>query len=579
MNRHGEPPTSFLLADCGSTTTTVALFDRVEGNYRLIARGQAPTTIGRPWDDVFLGIQWATEQITETTGRALLSDQGELIAPEQQNGSGVDFFGLVFSAASPLRVLVAGLLEEVSVASARRALQSFYTQEIACLTPEAEIDKQALIRTIIEDKPEVIFISGGADGSETQQLLPILNSLELAAGLLQGSRSPDILYAGNNQLREHVTTSLGSKLPVHIADNVRPSLDQEQLGSAQAKLADIYYERKIKSLPGINILSSWANPVVQTTAQGFDTMIAYFGALYASRVLGVDLGSNSVTIAVSDPQQQNHLFVGTDFGLGQPLANLLHDVDPGEILQWLPRNVDAVDVHTFVRNKTLYSHSVSQIEEEAYLEQALARVMLRRAFACATKSWGWENRASRIMETDLIILRGNALVSAPRPGQTILTVLDALQPTGVFSLAVDRYGVLPMLGLLASDHPDVAVHVLEGGALLELGWVIAPVGHGPKGKRALRVIVESETKGQYRIDAEFGELIAVPLPSGVPAELTLKPERKVDVGRGPGKGRKVTIHGGAVGLVVDMRGRPLELPSDGDDRRTLIQQWHWDMGG
>jgi hypothetical protein len=236
-------------------------------------------------------------------------------------------------------------------------------------------------------------------------------------------------------------------------------------------------------------------------------------------------------------------------------------------------------LHTFARNKALYNHSVPQLEEEAYLEQALARVMLRLALASARKSWGRDNQASRIVETDLIILRGNALVAAPRPGQTILTVLDALQPTGVFSLAVDRYGVLPMLGLLASDYPAVAVHVLEGGALLELGWVIAPVGHGPKGKRALRVIVESETKGQYRIDAEFGELIAVPLPSGVPAELTLKPERKVDVGRGPGKGRKVTIHGGAVGLVVDMRGRPLELPSDVDERRTLVQQWHWDMGG
>jgi hypothetical protein len=282
---------------------------------------------------------------------------------------------------------------------------------------------------------------------------------------------------------------------------------------------------------------------------------------------------------VSDQQQRNHLFVGTEFGLGQPLSNLLDEVDPSEILQWLPRNENTVDLHTFVRNRTLYSHSVPQIEEEGYLEQALARVMLRRALDSARKRWGWENRTSRILETDLIVLRGNALVSASRPGQTVLTVLDALQPTGVFSLAVDRYGVLPMLGLLASDHPAVAVHVLEGGALLELGWVIAPMGHGPKGKRALRVIVESETKGQYRIDAEFGELIAVPLPSGKPAELTLKPERKVDVGRGPGKGRKVTIHGGAVGLVVDMRGRPLELPSDADERRALVQQWHWDMGG
>jgi len=59
----------------------------------------------------------------------------------------------------------------------------------------------------------------------------------------------------------------------------------------------------------------------------------------------------------------------------------------------------------------------------------------------------------------------------------------------------------------------------------------------------------------------------------------LKPERKVDVGRGPGKGRKITVQGGAVGLVVDVRGRPLQLPDDEEERRNRVRQWHWDMGG
>lgn len=578
MNRHGAKPRSFLLADCGSTTTTVALFDRVEDDYRLIARGQAPTTIRQPWQDVLLGIQWATEEITKITGRSLQTEHGELISPEKRDGTGVDFFGLAFSATRPLRVMVAGLLEDVSVASARRALQTIYAQEVACLTPDTATNDQELIQVILQEKPELIFISGGADGSEPYQLLPLLDSLELSIGLVLAARRPDVLYAGNNRLREHVTAAFGGTATVHIADNIRPSVEVEQLGSAQQVLANIFYARKIKGLPGMEGLDSWTNPVVQTSAQGFATMIDYFGALYQSQVYGVDLGSNHVTIAASEQQQSSRLFVSSEFGMGEPLSELLNLVEPSEILQWTPTAPDAADLRDFILNKALYPHTVALTEDEIYLEHALARVILQRALADALRSWG-NSHATPHLAPDLVILRGNTLVSAPRQGQTVLTILDSLQPTGVFSLAVDRYGVLSMLGLLASDAPAVAVQVLEGGALLELGWVIAPVGSGPTGQRALRIVVESEEKDQYRIDAEFGELITVPLPPGASAELTLKPERKVDVGRGPGKGRKIKIHGGAVGLVVDMRGRPLRLPSSTDDRHNMVRQWHWDMGG
>jgi hypothetical protein len=201
--------------------------------------------------------------------------------------------------------------------------------------------------------------------------------------------------------------------------------------------------------------------------------------------------------------------------------------------------------------------------------------VLHHAVKQAKSSWGWDG----VPAAGVVILRGNALASVPRPGQALLTVLDAIQPTGVFSLAVDRYGILPMLGLLASQAPAAVVQILEGGALLELGWVVAPTGTANPGERALRIIVESESKGEYRIDAEFGELIAVPLAPGASARLTLKPEGKVDIGKGPGRGRKITVQGGAVGLVVDARGRPLRLPAVEEERRERLRQWQWDMGG
>src|SRR5476649_2021883 len=58
--------------DCGSTTTKAILIERNEtsGEYRLVARGEAPTTVERPFEDVTLGVLNSItelEEITETT--------------------------------------------------------------------------------------------------------------------------------------------------------------------------------------------------------------------------------------------------------------------------------------------------------------------------------------------------------------------------------------------------------------------------------------------------------------------------------------------------------------------------------
>ena len=43
--------------DCGSTTTKAILIEQnPSGNYRLVARGEAPTTVEKPFEDVTMGV-------------------------------------------------------------------------------------------------------------------------------------------------------------------------------------------------------------------------------------------------------------------------------------------------------------------------------------------------------------------------------------------------------------------------------------------------------------------------------------------------------------------------------------------
>src|SRR5712691_6346983 len=82
---------SILVADCGAVFTKVSLLGLVEGQYRLMALGEAPTTMTAPYEDVTKGIIQAINEIEFITGRHFVSD-GQIISPEEPMGDGTDVF-------------------------------------------------------------------------------------------------------------------------------------------------------------------------------------------------------------------------------------------------------------------------------------------------------------------------------------------------------------------------------------------------------------------------------------------------------------------------------------------------------
>ncbi len=156
-------------------------------------------------------------------------------------------------------------------------------------------------------------------------------------------------------------------------------------------------------------------------------------------------------------------------------------------------------------------------------------------------------------------------------------LLDALQPTGIFSIALDKYNVLPALGLMAKTQPTAVVQALEAGVLTDLGWVIVPTGKGQSGQSIMTGVVESEGQGQFDLDIEYGAIDTTVLSTGQIANVMLNPHKRIDIGFGEGKSKKITVRGGAVGLVIDGRGRPLTVP-DSEERYELVRKWYWDVG-
>jgi len=130
-------PDSLLALDIGTIKTRALLFDVINGRYRFIATGSSKTTTGPPYLDAGEGVRLALNQLATLTGRVFLGSGNILITPSRPDGSGVDGFVLTMSAGPPLKVVAVGLLEEVSVESARRLAESTYANITASLSLNA----------------------------------------------------------------------------------------------------------------------------------------------------------------------------------------------------------------------------------------------------------------------------------------------------------------------------------------------------------------------------------------------------------------------------------------------------------
>ena len=81
---------SILATDCGSTTTKAILIQKIDGEYRLTHRGEAPTTVEAPFEDVTRGVLNAVMEVEELANRKLL--EGDEIISPQNGGEGVDIY-------------------------------------------------------------------------------------------------------------------------------------------------------------------------------------------------------------------------------------------------------------------------------------------------------------------------------------------------------------------------------------------------------------------------------------------------------------------------------------------------------
>ena len=242
---------SILATDCGSTTTKAILIEYIDGEYRLSYRGEAPTTVEAPFEDVTRGVLNATMEIEELSGRKLL--EGNNIITPQKDNVGADIYISTSSAGGGLQMMVAGVVKSMTGESAERAALGAGSIVMDVLASNDGRKPHEKITRIRQLRPDMILLSGGIDGGTTKHVVELAEILAAAnpqPRLGQNYKLP-VIYAGNKKATPDIKQTLGQLTDLDVTENIRPVLEQENLKPSRDKIHDLFMEHVMQQAPVI----------------------------------------------------------------------------------------------------------------------------------------------------------------------------------------------------------------------------------------------------------------------------------------------------------------------------------------
>jgi uncharacterized protein (TIGR01319 family) len=438
----------------------------------------------------------------------------------------------------------------------------------------------------------MILISGGTDGGTTRhvvQLAELIRSARPQPRFGSGYQMP-VIYAGNRDAAPLVEDAFAGGVALAVVPNLRPVLEQENLGPARDKIHDLFLEHVMAHAPGYDKLIEWTDAPIMPTPGAVGAILQSIARQLGINAVGVDIGGATTDVFSVFDDTFNRT-VSANLGMSYSISNVCAEATLPGILRWVPLEMNPREMRNRIKNKMIRPTTIPQTLESLIFEQAVAREALRLAyqqhkeFATTLKGVQQQRTVGDIfsqdvggqtivddMRLDLLVASGGVLSHAPRMEQTAMMLVDAFQPRGVTTLAKDSIFMMPHLGVLAQVHPQAALEVFERDCLVYLGTCVAPAGTGRRGRPCFRYSLRGDGIDESG-EVACGELQRCALAPGTRATAVLEPARGLDLGSGPGKPVQRDVHGGTVGVILDGRGRPLPWPDQADECRRQVADW------
>jgi hypothetical protein len=581
-----------LIAEVGSLTTRVTLVDTVEGETRLIAQAEAPTSSEPPYEDVLIGVLEATVHVAEISGRQLLRE-GRLFKPQNNERDGINHLIVTTSAAGNLEVIIAAIARDVSAHSAQRAARSTYTNILqvvtlddAAMNPELQrttswVERQ--VQTMLDLRPDAVLMAGGLEGGAREVLCRLarvvafaLAHMPDAEGQQRRTTMRPVIYAGNSDAQDCVQQAIGQRAELSIVENIRPTLEEEYPETVRRAMAGLYERLILPQLPGINTLKELCSIPVTTVCKSEGIVARFLAERYERHMLSIQIGSTSSSAMCASPGNFTPAILGV-CGTGYGLMAVVRERGLPAISRWLPFAMSEQDLMHWLLNKQVRPHIIPSSREDVLIEQAVAHEALGMVLEALKDE-------APAMQYDMVIAGGGVLAHAPHPGLAALTILDVLQPRceesdGIIELRLDVFGLMAACGALANMDADSALTLFERDVLrnVPLASCVVPLGESKAGEAVIEAEIVSRQGGTRHVQVRQGEIARLPLPQGTVGQLKLRPAAGVRVGQNEPGAETISdigaIRGSALGIVIDARGRPLRLPQDSQQRMAQIQKW------
>lgn len=561
---------SVLAVDIGTRNTRALLFDVVEGQYHFIAAAVAPSTAAAPFRDVNEGVLLALQRLQEITGRTLTGRDARLAIPTQPDGTGIDRLALTCSAGPDWKVIPMGLLGDVSLASAQHLAESSYTRVVETIGMNDRRRFDGQFDAVLAAQPEILILAGGTEDGASRSVFKLAELIFALNRVLPAGSRPRVLYCGNSALAKSVQDGLGKDTHVETAPNIRPSVDLEDLGPAQAVLANMVSDLQMTHLGGLHDLASRAGASPLPSAFAFGRMMRFSSRLstLSKPTLGIDVGASGVTLARAEDGNLA-LSVLRQPPLAPGLPSLLANVALEDIARWIPMEITTEDLQDALLQRQLYPASIPMTDEALAIEQALVRENLRLAAARLAERW-----PDTPLSFERIFLSGAVLAQAPTPAQALLMLLDGLQPVGINMVLLDPHGLSQALGAIAGSNTLLPAQILDSGVYSNLGTVLCPVSDARPGAKILQVRIRYEDRSQTSVEVKQGALVVLPVRNRQVVNLEIETANGTLLDPCLPRMLRFKAVGGLCGVVVDARGRSIRLPKNAARRSEALRQWN-----
>jgi hypothetical protein len=325
-------------------------------------------------------------------------------------------------------------------------------------------------------------------------------------------------------------------------------------------------------------------------------MFRTFAQAHKANLLGVGLGG-ATTNVYSHFDNKFVRSVSANLGMSYSICNVMKEANLENIIRWIPFEIEEANVCDRLRNKMIRPTTIPHTLKQLLVEHAVSREALRlglehhkllaRPLLGARREQSMEDRLGEQLRTESYIDMkrmewvggtGGLLSHAPRRVQSMINLIDGFGVEGVTKLFQDSVFMIPHLGVLSTVHLEAALQIFEKDCLVRLGTCVAFSGklsEDSYGKKIGSMVIKMPDGETVEKTIEYGSIQRIKLKEGETAEIEGELNNPFTLATKDGINRrfKTEVLGGVVGVIIDSRGRPVDLPQEDEARRKKLREW------